>query len=65
MKNHDVLDDKLVLLKAVSGSFKPGVLIALMGVSGAGKTTLMDVLAGRKVDKNISCVLVTLRSRFD
>ena len=48
MKNHDVLDDKLVLLKAVSGSFKPGVLIALMGVSGAGKTTLMDVLAGRK-----------------
>ncbi|KAF2283073.1 hypothetical protein GH714_043817 [Hevea brasiliensis] len=27
---------------------KPGVLTALMGVSGVGKTTLMDVLAGRK-----------------
>ena len=25
-----------------------GVLTALMGASGAGKTTLMDVLAGRK-----------------
>ncbi|KAL6839179.1 hypothetical protein ACP4OV_031070 [Aristida adscensionis] len=27
---------------------RPGVLTSLMGVSGAGKTTLMDVLSGRK-----------------
>uniref|UniRef100_A0A7N2LPG4 ABC transporter domain-containing protein n=1 Tax=Quercus lobata TaxID=97700 RepID=A0A7N2LPG4_QUELO len=57
MKNQGVPGDKLVLLEGVSGTFRPGVLTALMGVSGAGKTTLMDVLAGRKtggyIDGNI------------
>ena len=38
----------LQLLHDVSGAFRPGVLTALVGVSGAGKTTLMDVLADRK-----------------
>lgn len=42
------MDNKLQLLQDVTGSFRPGVLTALIGVSGAGKTTLMDVLAGRK-----------------
>ncbi|CAI5979036.1 unnamed protein product [Closterium sp. NIES-64] len=40
--------ERLQLLRNVSGVFRPGVLTALMGVYGAGKTTLMDVLAGRK-----------------
>ncbi|EPS69014.1 hypothetical protein M569_05753, partial [Genlisea aurea] len=48
MKAQGATEDKLELLKGVNGAFKPGVLTALMGVSGAGKTTLMDVLAGRK-----------------
>ncbi|KAI3848811.1 hypothetical protein MKW92_046664 [Papaver armeniacum] len=48
MKAQGVPEDQLELLKGVSGSFRPGVLTALMEVSGAGKTTLMDVLAGRK-----------------
>ncbi|KAJ6346921.1 hypothetical protein OIU76_003582 [Salix suchowensis] len=48
MKVQGVVEDRLVLLKGVNGAFRPGVLTALMGVSGAGKTTLMDVLAGRK-----------------
>ncbi|CAK0759197.1 hypothetical protein CVIRNUC_002679 [Coccomyxa viridis] len=39
---------QLTLLSDISGAFRPGRLTCLMGVSGAGKTTLMDVLAGRK-----------------
>ena len=39
---------QLTLLTDINGAFRPGVLTCLMGVSGAGKTTLMDVLASRK-----------------
>ncbi|KAJ8423960.1 hypothetical protein Cgig2_008579 [Carnegiea gigantea] len=48
MREQGVTEDRLQLLREVTGAFRPGVLTALMGVSGAGKTTLMDVLAGRK-----------------
>lgn len=48
MKAQGVTESRLQLLSTVSGAFSPGVLTALVGSSGAGKTTLMDVLAGRK-----------------
>lgn len=48
MKQQGEMQDRLQLLQGVSGTFRPSVLTCLMGVSGAGKTTLMDVLAGRK-----------------
>ncbi|KAH9031530.1 ABC-2 type transporter-domain-containing protein [Lactarius pseudohatsudake] len=38
----------LQLLNNVYGCVKPGTLTALMGASGAGKTTCLDVLAQRK-----------------
>eukprot|EP00871_Galdieria_phlegrea_P002499 jgi/Galph1/324/GphlegSOOS_G5041.1 len=38
---------KLTILKGVSGLVKPGELLAIMGPSGGGKTTLLNALAGR------------------
>ncbi|GMY22102.1 pleiotropic drug resistance protein 3-like [Fagus crenata] len=48
MREHGFTYKKLQILSDITGALRPGVLTALMGVSGAGKTTLMDVLAGRK-----------------
>ncbi|KAF7135655.1 hypothetical protein RHSIM_Rhsim08G0079000 [Rhododendron simsii] len=45
---HESKTERVQLLKDVTGTFRDGVLTALMGASGAGKTTLMDVLSGRK-----------------
>ncbi|KAF7789625.1 hypothetical protein EIP86_000571 [Pleurotus ostreatoroseus] len=39
--NHKILDD-------ISGSVKPGQLMAIMGASGAGKSTFLDILARKR-----------------
>ena len=57
MKAQGITEDRLELLRGVSGSFRPGILTALMGVTGAGKTTLMDVLAGRKTSGYIEGII--------
>lgn len=48
MKSHSYTENRLQLLSNVSGAFRLGVLTALVAVSGAGKTTLMDVLVRQK-----------------
>ncbi|KAK2646936.1 hypothetical protein Ddye_022131 [Dipteronia dyeriana] len=53
MRKRGFNEKKLRLLHDITGAFRPGILTALMGVSGAGKTTLMDVLSGRKTGGNI------------
>ncbi|XP_068660503.1 pleiotropic drug resistance protein 3-like [Aristolochia californica] len=46
-------EKRLQLLQDITGAFRPGILTALMGVSGAGKTTFLDVLSGRKTGGTI------------
>ncbi|KAJ3343879.1 hypothetical protein HDU93_005162 [Gonapodya sp. JEL0774] len=41
------------LLTNISGAARPGRMLALMGFTGAGKTTLQDVLTRRKTDGRI------------
>ncbi|WOH13107.1 hypothetical protein DCAR_0832616 [Daucus carota subsp. sativus] len=48
MRKKGFKDKRLQLIHDMTGVFRPGILTALMGVTGAGKTTLMDVLSGRK-----------------
>ncbi|XBH66606.1 hypothetical protein VPH35_095073 [Triticum aestivum] len=53
MREQGFAESRLQLLSDISGAFRPGVLTALVGVSGAGETILMDVLAGRKTSGSI------------
>lgn len=60
MKSRGIEEACLQLLQDVSGAFRPGVLTALVGVTGAGKTTLMDVLVGRKTGGYIEgCISIS------
>ena len=38
-----------MILSGVTGSFRPGTVTAIMGPSGAGKTTLMTVMLDKQV----------------
>ncbi|KAJ7491144.1 hypothetical protein FB451DRAFT_1222203 [Mycena latifolia] len=42
------VDDDKVVLDAVSGRVSPGQMMAVLGPSGAGKTTLVEILASKR-----------------
>ena len=53
------------ILDNISGSVKPGQVMAIMGASGAGKSTFLDLLARERKRGNVSGVtLVNGRVNF-
>ncbi|RVW53909.1 Pleiotropic drug resistance protein 1 [Vitis vinifera] len=57
MKAQGVTEDRLELLKGVSGSFRPGILTALMGVTGAGKNHSDGCIGWKKTSGYIEGII--------
>lgn len=51
------------ILKCITGGFKSGHLSVIMGPSGAGKTSLMHILAGYRVQSVVGDILVNGKER--
>jgi ABC-type multidrug transport system ATPase subunit len=49
MTEQGYMERKLQLLHNITGAFQPGVLLALMGVTGAGKQPCLMFLLGGKL----------------
>ena len=45
-KSYAIRDESLVVLRDINLSVKPGEMVAVMGVSGVGKSTLLHVIGG-------------------
>lgn len=53
-KKRDETKPDFVILDDLSGTVKPGQFLAIIGASGAGKTTFLNFLSGKDPSKNLN-----------
>lgn len=46
-------DDGRLILKPCTGSFSPNTFTAILGPTGCGKTTMLNLISGRQISDNI------------
>eukprot|EP00644_Phytophthora_capsici_P006464 jgi/Phyca11/20570/fgenesh1_pg.PHYCAscaffold_66_\ len=57
-ESHNVYRRKRQLLRKITAHFEPGRMVALMGATGAGKTTLMDWMSALMPNEKVANVAV-------
>lgn len=57
--------EKKVILKNISGIFEKGKLNVIMGASGSGKTSLLNILGMRVDKKNVKGIIEMNKKQYD
>ena len=70
-KNYQTINEEIIVLKNINFKLKKGELLALVGPSGIGKSTLLSIISGlenwyNEIKKNnIKCIILSNSNKED